>query len=168
MLPEFLAIYAKSNLTNSKSTHQRMVEDFMHRAGQEVPASPVIPCEAVRRLRAKIILDETLETIHGLGFDVVVTGGHRILAEGHFELSSAGHIPPNLVEIVDGCADIRVVTTGTLSACGVPDEVLTFEVDQNNLAKFGPGGYRREDGKWVKPPNHQPPRVKEIIEHYRT
>lgn len=168
MLPDDLAIYAKQNLTNSKSPHQRMVEELMRRAGQEVPVAPEIPCEAVRRLRAKIILEEALETIDGLGFDVVVTGGHRIVKEDCVELSSAGHIPPNLIEIVDGCADIRVVTTGTLSACGMPDEILTFEVDKNNLEKFGPGGYRRGDGKWMKPPGHQPPRVGEIIGHYRT
>lgn len=166
MLPDDLRAMLR-NFPNPRSPHQRMVDEFMVRAKQELPLKPTIPGEAVRRLRAKIILDEVIETIHGLGFDVVLTGGHRILAEGNFELSNAGHIPPDLDEIVDGCADIKVVTTGTLSACGVPDELVQLEVDINNLAKFGPGGYRREDGKWVKPPTHKPPRIREIIEHYQ-
>lgn len=169
MLPDDLRAMLQQNFPGSqKSPHQRMVEELMHRAGQEVPLFPTIPCEAVRRLRAKIILEEAIETIHGLGFDIVMTGGHRVLGDDRYELSSAGHVPPDLDEIVDGCADIRVVTTGTLSACGMPDELLTLEVDKNNLEKFGPGGYRREDGKWMKPPGHQPPRVRAIIEHYQS
>ncbi|RME74113.1 MAG: hypothetical protein D6785_16225, partial [Planctomycetota bacterium] len=71
---------------------------------------------------------------------------------------------PSLVEIADGCADIMVVTTGTLSACGISDIPLQEEVDQNNLSKFGPGGYEREDGKWVKPPDHKPPKILKILE----
>jgi predicted HAD superfamily Cof-like phosphohydrolase len=37
-------------------------------------------------------------------------------------------------------------------------------VDQNNLAKFGPGGHRREDGKWVKPPDHKPPDIAGLLD----
>lgn len=165
MLPDDLRAMLR-NFEHPKSPHQRMVEDFMAKARQEVPLFPIIPSPEVRRLRAKIILEEALETINGLGFDVVVTGGHRIVTKECVEFSSDGHVPPDLVEIVDGCADIRVVTTGTLSACGVPDELVQLEVDTNNLAKFGPGGYRREsDGKWMKPPGHQPPRIREILDY---
>ncbi len=165
MLPDDLMLAFHS--MTPKSEHQRRVEEFMRLAKQTVPEKPVIPGRDVRYLRAKIIFEEALETIEGLGFSVVVTGGHRVLSKDCYDLSSDGHIPPDLVEIVDGCADLRVVTTGTLSACGVPDRLVQFEVDQNNLAKFGPGGYRREsDGKWMKPPGHKPPRVKEIIAHH--
>lgn len=165
MLPEDLLLPYQS--WTPKSEHQRRVEEFMRLANQAVPPKPIVPSREIRHLRAKIILEEAIETIHGLGFNICLTGGHRILAEDNFELSSDGHVPPDLVEIVDGCADIRVVTTGTLSACGVPDKLVQFEVDQNNLAKFGPGGYRREsDGKWMKPPGHKPPRIKEIVAHH--
>jgi len=70
----------------------------------------------------------------------------------------------SLVDIVDGCADISVVTIGTLSACGVSDEPIMREVDDNNLTKFGPGQYIRDDGKLVKPPNHKPPRIAETLQ----
>lgn len=166
MLPDDLRIMFERNFDHRKSPHQRMVEDFMLKAEQQVPIKPIIPSKEVRKFRAAMILEEALETISGLGFDVVVTGGHRIVTKDCIELSSDGHIPPDLVEIVDGCCDIKVVTTGTLSACGIPDELFQLEVDINNLAKFGPGGYRREDGKWMKPSTHQPPRVAEIIEHF--
>jgi predicted HAD superfamily Cof-like phosphohydrolase len=68
-----------------------------------------------------------------------------------------------MVEIVDGCADVIVVTTGTLSACGVADSAVQNEVDQANLRKFGPGSYKREDGKWMKPPDFRPPDIEAVL-----
>jgi predicted HAD superfamily Cof-like phosphohydrolase len=68
------------------------------------------------------------------------------------------------VEVVDGCADISVVTIGTLIAFGVDDETVLEEVDASNLRKFEPGSYRREDGKWIKPPSWTPPDIEGAIE----
>lgn len=141
-----------------KSEHQQRVEMFMAKAGQNVPPKPTIPDEATCRLRAKLILEEALETIEALGFQVVLKP-----FDGDIEIGSKTH-EPDLEQVVDGCADIRVVTTGTLSAFGVADEALTLEVDNNNLSKFGPGGHRREDGKWVKPQTWTPPKIMEILE----
>jgi hypothetical protein len=53
-----------------KSAHQQRVEKFMALANQEVPSRPTMPDEKTRRFRAKIILEEALETIKGLGFSV--------------------------------------------------------------------------------------------------
>jgi hypothetical protein len=72
-----------------------------------------------------------------------------------------------MVELVDGCCDLSVVTIGTLSACGVSDDPFLMEVDQNNLDKFGDGHSYREDGKLIKPPDHQPPRIEELLEDIR-
>jgi predicted HAD superfamily Cof-like phosphohydrolase len=141
-----------------RSEHQQRVDEFMRLANQELPETPVMPGEAVRKLRANIILEEALETIEGLGFRI------RKPYDGfEFELEALT-CGPDLVLAVDGCADLRVVTTGTLSALGVADLAVQEEVDKNNLAKFGPGGYRREDGKWMKPPGHQPPDILGVLE----
>jgi len=67
--------------------------------------------------------------------------------------------PVDVEGVVDGCADISVVTIGTLIAFGVDDEPVLEEVDSANLRKFGPGGYRREDGKWMKPPDWTAPDI---------
>jgi predicted HAD superfamily Cof-like phosphohydrolase len=67
--------------------------------------------------------------------------------------------PPDLVEIADGCADISVVTIGTLVACGIPDKGLLELVDDNNLNKFKYGLIRDQFGKIVKPTDHQPPNI---------
>lgn len=164
-LPEDLLQFVS---TRFKSEHQKRVEKFMGHAEQVVPIQPMIPDQRTRKFRAKIILEEALEAIHGLGFSVKLPPGERVLTEECYDLSNDGHLPPDLIEIVDGCCDLQVVTTGTLSACGVPDQLVQWEVDQNNLAKFGKGGYRREsDGKWMKPPDHKPPRIREIIDYFQ-
>lgn len=153
-----------------RSHHQRKVDQFMVLAKQELPNYPMMPCEAVRKLRAKLIFEECLETIEALGFDVKVLAAGGL--DGFSEVRKDSVVfesngKEDLVEITDGCCDIRVVTTGTLSACGIPDEVVQDEVDNNNLAKFGPGHSWRDDGKLIKPADHKPPRIAEIIARLR-
>jgi predicted HAD superfamily Cof-like phosphohydrolase len=97
-------------------------------AGQDLPDRPTIPTKEVAALRARLILEEALETCAALGFpDVEVL-------QGDFDLGPM-HDEPDLVMILDGCADLSVVTIGTLSALGVNDEPLLALVDENNLAK---------------------------------
>lgn len=140
-----------------KSDHQLRVEKFMGLAGQSIPVVPTLSSFEVRKFRAEMVLEEALELIEGLGFDVEATH-----PDGELALVEAWK--PDLVKIADGCADVKVVTTGTLSALGISDLALQEEVDQNNLQKFGPGGHRREsDGKWMKPPGHQPPNIAGIL-----
>lgn len=151
---------ANTNI-HEKSEHQHNVESFMLRAGQSVPVVPTEPDEKTRILRAKLILEEALETIRdGLGVDVYCRSGYEIQFE-HLTFGIAR--PFNMRETADGCADIRVVTTGTLSACGLPDGQLTRLVDRNNLEKFGPGHSIRDDGKLVKPAGHKPPDIARLL-----
>lgn len=137
-----------------RSEHQKRVDEFMVLAGQDVPKVPAMVSPDIRVLRARLILEEALETAAGLGVSV----NHCSMFLEHVDqLRLVADREPNLVEVVDGCCDIKVVTTGTLTALGVDDEEVQKIVDDNNLAKFGPGGYRREDGKWIKPPGHKAP-----------
>lgn len=109
----------------------------MRKAGQALPDRPTVPDERTRELRAKLILEEALETISALGF-IVEVGGYNLsdkrVREGIEPISPDRE--PDLEGIADGCADIIVVTTGTLSACGISDDAVQREVDCNNLAKF--------------------------------
>lgn len=148
----------------SRSKHQLKVNWFMEKAGQEVPVKPKEPSEKVRILRAKLIFEEAMETIcDGLGVEIRTKGGDsiaQIIEELEYEVEALF----DMVETVDGCCDIKVVTTGTLSACGIPDEEVQKLVDDNNLAKFGPGHKIREDGKLLKPEGHKPPDIKGYLE----
>lgn len=170
-----------------RSAHQQRVDQFMRRAGQDVPNAPTVPDKEIRLFRAKLILEEALETItRGLGVEVLVhyhaddegsevlsipidensittrPEGHR---DDHGDVSLTAKYQPNVEELVDGCADLSVVTVGTLTAFGIDDRPLLEEVDAANLRKFGPGGYRSDGtdgnpvGKWIKPKDWQPPNI---------
>lgn len=151
-----------------KSISQQRIEKFMGLIGtasQKVPSSPIMPDASIRELRAKLILEECLETVRDLGFapmiDFDVMNGRRYLSKEDIALVQTGK--ETLIGIADGCADIAVVTTGTLSACGLSDVSIQECVDMNNLEKFGPGHSFREDGKLIKPPGHKPPDLDSII-----
>lgn len=149
-----------------KSEHQQRVEELMVKAKQEVPNKPTIPDARTRILRAKLILEEAIETVTALGVDVVFHAPENSKLNQLHGLSFYDNGKPNLIEIADGCWDIRVVTTGTLSACGIHDEEGQIEVDKNNLAKFdNPNAYWREDGKFVKAPDHPKPDIESIIQN---
>lgn len=160
-----------------RSTHQLLVDNFMLRGGQDVPLEPTMPSDETLCLRAKLILEEALETVQALGVTVQL----RSFSTKPYSLASTqaqkndpntlvptidsdtelhfyrdANIKPNITEIVDGCCDIKVVTTGTLSALGVPDTLVQHIVDHNNLSKFAPGWYKRDDGKIMKPPSFKP------------
>lgn len=89
---------------------QRSVRDWMVAFGQETPNKPCIPSLEVRKLRAKLILEEALETILALGFEI----DFNYKCDEEWD-----EVAPNLKEIADGCEDLKVVTEGTLVACGL-------------------------------------------------
>jgi len=140
--------------------HHARIAEFMRKAGQDVPETPAIPDEETRLLRAKLILEEAIETIEALGVGVRLpdeANGEIIDRDGDLTFYIDGEV--DLEGVVDGCADISVVTIGTLIAFGVDDEPILEEVDHANLRKFAPGSYAREDGKWMKPPDWTPPDI---------
>jgi len=155
-------------MNREKTGHQKRIEKFMRLAEQDVPCEPTMPDGSTRLLRAKLIFEEAMETIDALGVDVMIapTQGQVdaiALHDGFYELKVNPDRLPNMIEIADGCADISVVTIGTLSACGIADKPLLKEVDESNLRKFGPGGHRREDGKWIKPTDWRAPDIAKVL-----
>ncbi len=162
---------------NIRSAHQQAVDWFMRLAGQRLPEKPTSELtDEERILRARLMYEEVLETCNGLGVQVAVQGmalnsGIPISvakARGYITTPGYRHVekelltimgPLDLIEVVDGCGDVKVVTTGTLSACGVSDESVQLEVDESNLRKFSPGGYKDAGGKWQKPADWQPPNL---------
>jgi len=140
--------------------HYDRIKAFMQKVGQATPEKATIPDKKTRILRAKLILEEALETVEALGVRVHI-GGTEVLEEG-LVYADSGQV--DLQEVADGCADISVVTMGTLIAFGIDDEPLLEEVDESNLRKFGEGSYRREDGKWMKPPGWTPPDIMGAID----
>ncbi len=178
------------------SDQAQPVLDFMRLAGQDVPTTLTIPDRDTCLLRAKLILEEALETVRALGVTVQILGGDLLTSPGYEEnlMYDAYSIhEPDVVEVADGCADVMVVTLGTLAAFGIPDRGLMDLVNNSNLDKFSNDcseckapesecriegsiemacrkcghcwqrGHHREDGKWVKPSDWEAPKIKEYI-----
>lgn len=107
-----------------RSVHQHRVDSFMEKAGQDTPDKPCVPSTEVRRLRASLMLEECLETIRAMGVEVLIRDSQQTVShldgtfEDAFEFRENGE--PNIVEVVDGCCDTHVVTTGTLTAFALP------------------------------------------------
>jgi len=85
----------------------------------------------------------------------------RLIQEEFDELKEAmkaGDLPAIAKEL----ADLLHVVYGTAVSYGIDVAPVFREVQRSNMSKVG--GYKREDGKWVKPPTYSPARVAPILE----
>lgn len=147
-----------------KSKEQMLTELFMSKMcdpRQAIPVRPCIPSLEIRKLRASLMLEETLETIKAMGL-CVEAGGRRIGMTGGFSVDGISieqsREPADLVEVADGLADVHVVgPCGTASAFGIALAPIYKIVAGNNLLKFAPGHSFRSDGKLQKPASHPSP-----------
>jgi predicted HAD superfamily Cof-like phosphohydrolase len=148
-------------LARTLSPHAWRVKAFMQKAGQKLPRRPTVPNGKIRELRVRLLMEEALEFAKASGVRIETTFGEKLnsIDDLHFQVTDQ----VDLVEVADGLADVSVVTVGAMLAYGIADEGLLRAVDANNLAKFGPGGYKDEHGKWQKPPDHKPPDVAGIL-----
>ncbi|MBI4495077.1 MAG: hypothetical protein HY690_20065 [Chloroflexi bacterium] len=67
----------------------------------------------------------------------------------------------DLPGVVDALCDLLYVTYGAAVCLGVDLEPCFAEVHRSNMAKQG--GPKRPDGKQLKPPGWQPPRLAELL-----
>ena len=68
----------------------------------------------------------------------------------------------DLAAVAKEMADLLYVTYGTAVSYGIDMEPVFQEVHRSNLSKVG--GYKRADGKWVKPPTYSPADIVSILE----
>lgn len=109
------------------TNEQQQVKYWMLSFGQEVKEKPEIPSLEVRKLRAKLILEEALETVHALGMRVIDEHYQVQFAASKFLIEE--NRPYNelqLSEILDGCEDLKVVVEGTLAACGLLKDTFSL------------------------------------------
>lgn len=115
---------------------QRMVAEFHKTFDIAVETVPLVPDEATRSLRVRLIQEEFDELQEALG--------RRDAAAVAKEL-----------------ADLLYVVYGTAVSCGIDMEPVFREVHRSNMSKIG--GHKRADGKWVKPPTYSPARIEPIL-----
>jgi predicted HAD superfamily Cof-like phosphohydrolase len=116
---------------------QSMVEEFHHKFDILVNRKPIIPGETTKELRVRLIQEE---------FDEL----NKAMAE------------ENLVAVAKELADLLYVVYGTAVSYGIDMEPVFREVHRSNLSKVG--GYKRTDGKWMKPPTYSPAGLEPILE----
>jgi predicted HAD superfamily Cof-like phosphohydrolase len=138
----------------------------MHRPQQQVsefhkiieaPTSPAPVEMRNAELRAKLILEEALETAEAL------VGTHKAMfLARELELPRyKRYMAPSLTEAIDGICDTIVVCYGTAEDIGIDLEPFFDEVMRANMAKIG--GPLREDGKRLKPPGWTPPDIEGVL-----
>lgn len=115
---------------------QRMVEEFHRRFDIVVGAAPAVPDEATTALRLRLIQEESDELREALG-------------------------QKDLTAVAKELADLLYVVYGTAVSCGIDMEPVFREVHRSNMSKVG--GYKRADGKWVKPPSYSPANLQPIL-----
>ncbi|TKS58986.1 MAG: hypothetical protein EWM72_02638 [Nitrospira sp.] len=119
---------------------QSMVEEFHRKFDILVHASPTIPNGSTKELRVRLIQEEVDELKVALAQE-------------------------NLVAVAKEMADLLYVVYGTAVSYGIDMDPVFREVHRSNLSKVG--GYKRADGKWVKPASYSPARIEPILDAQR-
>lgn len=118
------------------SDAQSMVEEFHRTFDILAHLSPTVVDERTRELRIKLIHEE-------------------------FEELKDALIHGNLESISKEIADLLYVVYGTAVSYGIDMDPVFREVHRSNMSKVG--GYKREDGKWVKPATYSPACIEPIL-----
>lgn len=102
---------------------------------------PEVPDYEVILLRERLVTEEYDELMEAL-------------EEVHYEPCNGG-----IASVADAIADLIYVLTGTAIAFGIDLPEIWRRVHAANMAKFGPGSWKRADGKQMKPPTWGPPDI---------
>ncbi|HVG03145.1 MAG TPA: MazG nucleotide pyrophosphohydrolase domain-containing protein [Nitrospira sp.] len=115
---------------------QAMVEEFHRKFDIAIGRTPSVPEVATRRLRIRLIQEE-------------------------FEELQKAMDAQDLASVAKELADLLYVVYGTAVAYGMDMDPVFREVHRSNLSKVG--GYKRADGKWMKPPTYSPAQVEPLL-----
>ena len=89
----------------------------------------------------------------------------RLIQEEFEELKDA-MASDDMPAIAKEMADLLYVVYGTAVSYGIDIAPVFREVHRSNMSKVG--GYKREDGKWMKPATYQPARIEPILSEQAT
>lgn len=124
-----------------RSQAAAMVEEFHRAYGVPVGSRPTLDVgETVRDLRQSLMREELAEVC-------------TAIAQG------------DLIEVADGLADLLYVVYGTAITFGIDLDAVVREVHRSNMTKLGVDGrpIYRADGKVMKGPGFEPPRIAEVL-----
>jgi len=129
---------------------QRQVREF-HKTVVKQPFSPAQPMLRMPELRSMLIGEEAFETICALVGEAAAQSIMQAMMIKVLQTRAQKRMAgADLVEAIDGCGDLLVVTYGTFEAIGVDAEPFTDEIMRSNMDKVG--GPVDAHGKMGKPP----------------
>ncbi len=127
----------------TKTNYEQILQ--FQTAVDTIPASPIVPHEAILQLRQTLIREEYEEVI-----------------EAFAELTTlSSDDPSTLTNLAHELADLLYVVYGTFAAMGIDGDAVFAEIHRANMSKLD--GPRRTDGKLLKPPGWQPADVAGVI-----
>lgn len=115
---------------------QQMVDEFHRQFEIRAESRPTVVDDKTHRLRVRLIDEEFAELREAL---------------------EQGDLPGIAKEL----ADLLYVVYGTAVSYGIDMAPVFREVHRSNMSKVG--GYKREDGKWVKPATYSPADVQTVL-----
>lgn len=146
-----------------------LVEEFHLAFRGPIAAHPMIPSLEVRKLRAKLIIEELGEYLEATGFkglygDYCIKELMDYVADTH----ERSETKVNIIEAADALADIDYVVAGANLAFGFPAYEIIKHVHESNMSKLGEDGQPmfRADGKILKGPNYFKPDIASILAKY--
>jgi predicted HAD superfamily Cof-like phosphohydrolase len=119
---------------------QRMVEAFHRMFDILVNERPSSVDDGTKALRVRLIQEEFEELKEAMAHD-------------------------DLPAVAKEMADLLYVVYGTAVSYGIDMEPVFREVHRSNMSKVG--GFKRADGKWVKPPTYSPACIEPIVAEQR-
>lgn len=120
-------------------TNFEKVAEFMKCGDQQIKTQPEFPCDTVRSLRIKLIVEELNE------------------------LYDADKIN-DIIGIADGLTDLLYVIYGMGHAFGIDLDRCFDEVHRSNMSKVVEGKLQKnEHGKVLKPDTYSPPDLKRVL-----
>jgi hypothetical protein len=130
----------------NNSEHEQ-VRTWMGKFKQPIPTTISIPDVNIRKLRARLMLTEVIETIKALGFDIKICDLYQDadatyiseVSDKDWNILLDTYHEPNLIKILDGTADTRVVAHGTEISLGVDKELsdkIFSEIMRSNDSKL--------------------------------
>jgi len=150
-----------------RRTTRARVREFFTVMGQELPERVSVPDDKTVQLRAKLVVEETLELVESLIADDWKPGVCSVLSpfettkwlrDALNRLLVEAELSVDLPAFADACTDIDYVVEGARLAFGIDGEPIMKLVHEANLKKLG-GPIRESDGKRLKPEGWQPPDV---------